>query len=171
MGYPMEPIASVMRAMVDYFAGDIRRINHFLKVYAFDKVIGELEELPDDTQTILELAALTHDIGIKVSERKYQSAAGHYQQQEGPAEARGLLMPLGIGTQTVERVCWLIAHHHTYDNIGALDYQILVEADFLVNIYEDAMSSEAVETIEKRIFRTAAGTALLRSLYLRQQEC
>ena len=163
----MEQIANVTRAMVDYFAGDIRRINHLLKVYGLAKTIGELEGLPAETQTVLEIASLTHDIGIKVSEIKYRSAAGHYQQIEGPAEARTLLTPLGIGAQAVERVCWLIAHHHTYDDIQGADYQILVEADFLVNIHEDGMSREAAEAVEKRIFRTAAGTALLRSLYLR----
>ncbi len=163
----MEQIASVARAMVDYFAGDIQRINHFLKVYGFAKTIGELEQLPVEAQAVLEIAALTHDIGIKVSEVKYHSAAGHYQQLEGPAEARALLTPLGFRVQTVERVCWLIAHHHTYDDIRDADYQILVEADFLVNIHEDGMSREAVAEVEKRIFRTAAGTALLRNLYLR----
>mgnify|MGYP000340972515 FL=1 len=33
-----------------------------------------------------------------------------------------------------ERVAYLIGHHHTYDKIEGMDYQILVEADFLVNI-------------------------------------
>ncbi len=36
-----------------------------------------------------------------------------------------------------ERVQYLIAHHHTYGNIDEMDYQILVEADFLVNIMEE----------------------------------
>jgi uncharacterized protein len=161
----MTNTAQVARAMIDYFEGDIRRINHLLKVHGYTRVIGKLEGLDEQTLYILETAALTHDIGIKVSERKYQSAAGHYQQLEGPAEARTLLAPLSVDAQTVERVCWLIAHHHTYDNINGMDYQILVEADFLVNIDEDGMQGETIRALEKRIFRTQTGIALLRSLY------
>ena len=161
----MTSISQVAHAMIDYFQGDIRRINHLLKVHGYARVIGELEGLDGPTLYVLEIAALTHDIGIRISERKYQSASGHYQQLEGPAEASTLLSALSVDTQTVARVCWLIAHHHTYDNICEADYQILVEADFLVNIDEDGMQSEAIRTLEKRIFRTRTGIALLNSLY------
>ena len=34
----------------------------------------------------------------------------------------------------IRRVEYLVGHHHTYKDIDGLDYQILVEADFLVNI-------------------------------------
>jgi hypothetical protein len=54
-----------------------------------------------------------------------------------------LLEGLGIEAAYIDRVCWLIAHHHTYTNIKEIDYQILVEADFLVNFYEDDMSSDS----------------------------
>ena len=159
-------VAQVAKAMVTYFDGDVRRINHFLKVYGFATTIGALEGLDTQTQTTLAIAALTHDIGIKVSEQKYQSASGTYQQLEGPPEARALLAKLSIAQHTIQRVCWLIAHHHTYDAIQGLDYQILVEADFLVNIHEDALARPAIEAIAHKIFRTQTGLALLGSLYL-----
>ena len=41
------------------------------------------------------------------------------------------------GMRTRERICYLIGHHHTYDKIDGTDYQILVDADFLVNLYEE----------------------------------
>ncbi len=69
-------IAKVMKAMIGYYSGDINRINHFVKVYGYAKTIGELEGIDELTQEILEIAAITHDIGIKVSEEKYQSASG-----------------------------------------------------------------------------------------------
>ena len=61
----MNKIAHVTDAMITYYAGDVRRINHFIKVHGYAAAIGRLENLPDDTQLILEIAALTHDIGIK----------------------------------------------------------------------------------------------------------
>lgn len=159
-------ISEVMNAMIVYFEGDVPRINHFIKVYGFAKSIAELENIDKKTQEILEIAALTHDIGIKISEKKYNSSGGNYQQIEGPAEAKMLLERLNIETETVERVCWLIAHHHTYTDIKGFDYQILVEADFLVNAFEDKMSEDSLQKVRDRIFRTDAGKRFLDNMYL-----
>lgn len=155
----------VLRAMLGYYAGDPRRIGHFLKVYGFARAIGEGEGLDAETLEILEIAALTHDIGIKNSEIKYNSTAGTYQQQEGPPEARALLEGLGAAPELIDRVCWLIAHHHTYKDITGADYQILVEADFLVNAYEDEMTPDAILSALRRLFRTETGISLLKATY------
>ena len=159
-------IGDVAAAMVAYNAGDARRINHLLKVFAFAKTIGEREGLDADTQEILEIAALTHDIGIRNSERKYGNCSGAHQQEEGPPEARALLASLGAGEHIIKRVCWLIAHHHTYANIQGMDYQILIEADFLVNAYEDEMDEDAIRTVQQKLFATQTGKDLLKKLYL-----
>jgi len=156
----------VLREMIAYNAGDARRVNHLMKVYCFAKTIGEAEGLDSSTQEILEIAALTHDIGIRNCERKYGNCSGEHQQIEGPPEAEKLLRSLGAGQRQIDRVCWLIAHHHTYTNIQGLDYQILVEADFLVNAYEDNMGTDAIRSVYEKIFRTKAGVALIQSLYL-----
>ena len=160
--------ADVLLEMIRYNAGDARRVNHLIKVYGFAKVIGEREGLDARTQEILEIAALTHDIGIRNSERKYGSCSGEHQQVEGPPEARTLLEALQADEALVERVCWLIAHHHTYSNIQGLDYQILVEADFLVNAYEDEMDEDAIRTVREKIFRTKTGLELLDTLFPRR---
>jgi hypothetical protein len=154
-------IGDVIRAMISYYARDPRRINHFLKVYGFAKVIGEMESLDEQTQNILEVAALTHDIGIKVSEAKYGNCAGQHQEIEGPPVARTMLEGLGCDPSAIDRVCWLIAHHHTYNDIDGIDYQILVEADFLVNIDEDDLNGPAVDNIRQKIFRTPTGIEIL----------
>jgi hypothetical protein len=65
----------------------------------------------------------------------------------------------------IERVCWLIAHHHTYTDIQGMDYQILVEADFLVNAFEDEMDDDAIRTVRGKLFRTKTGLELLDLLY------
>ena len=161
----MNLIGKIINAMIAYYAGDVRRINHFLKVYGFAKAIGEMEGLDESTQEILEIAALTHDIGIKNSEKKYNSSAGNYQQIEGPPEAKKLLAELGIESGVIDRVCWLIAHHHTYTDIQGIDYQILVEADFLVNFYEDNVSQDSIQSIRDKIFKTLSGKMILNAIY------
>ena len=106
-----------------------------------------------------------HDIGIKVSEQKYGSSAGHYQEIEGPSEAERLLADLGYDTELISRVSYLVGHHHTYSDIDGIDYQILVEADFLVNINEDNMDAAAIKSVRERIFKTKSGMEMLDNLY------
>lgn len=161
----MSSIGQVINAMIDYFDGDMRRINHLLKVYGFAKAIGELEKLDEKRQKVLEIAALTHDIGIKNSEKKYDSNAGEYQQIEGPPEAKKILEDLGFEVSLIERVCWLIAHHHTYTDIQGIDYQILIEADFLVNAFEDHMQPDSIVSTRNKVFKTGSGVKLLNICY------
>lgn len=44
---------------------------------------------------------------------------------------------LCFSPKVAERVSYLVGHHHTYDHIDGMDYQILVEVDFLVNFNEN----------------------------------
>ena len=161
----MKKTGEIIAAMIHYYEGDPKRINHFLKVYGFAKAIGERESLPEEEQLILEIAALTHDIGIRNSEIQYHSSAGNYQQIVGPPEARKLLEENAIPNHIIERVCWLIAHHHTYSDIKGMDYQILVEADFLVNAFEDVLGEKEIRYFEEKIMRTATGKAFLDKIY------
>lgn len=49
---------------------------------------------------------------------------------------------LEVSEDETNRICYLIAHHHTYDNVEGLDYRILLEADFLVNAMEDDLDTK-----------------------------
>lgn len=100
----MNKVYKTALEMCRYMRGDVNRINHFTKVHGYAKMIGEGEELDSRTLEILEVAAYTHDIGIKLSEQKYNSSSGYYQQIEGPAEAEKLLKPLGFDDELIERV-------------------------------------------------------------------
>lgn len=150
--------------MIKYYAGDVKRINHFIKVHGFAKLIGEREQLDKKTMLILETAAYMHDIGIKQSELKYNSSAGQYQELEGPGEAEIILKKLCYDEDVIKRVCYLIGHHHTYSNIDGMDYQILVEADFIVNIFEDNI--DCTKNIRNKIFKTETGKLILDNLYM-----
>jgi len=161
----MTDVAQIITEMIDYYQNDPRRINHFLKVYSFCKTIGYGEQLDNNTQYILEIAGVVHDIGIKISEEKYNSSAGKYQELEGPAQAEMLLNKLNINRDIISRVCFLVGHHHTYGCVDGIDYQILIEADFLVNAYEDNLSNEAINNVKNKIFKTKTGLHILKQLY------
>lgn len=151
--------------MIEFYEGDPKRIQHFLKVHTLARLIGMGEELDDTTLFILEAAAYTHDIGIRPAEEKYGRCDGKLQEQEGPYYAQSLLSELGFENYMIERICYLIGHHHTYDNIEGMDYQILVEADFLVNLYEEEESRSTIRKTYDRIFVTETGKDIFCKMY------
>lgn len=157
----------ILNLMISYFGNDVRRVNHALKVYSFARNIGRLEGLDEEKQMILEIAAILHDIGIKISEKKYGSSSGKYQEMEGPAVAMELVKDLDLTEKVKKRVCYLIGHHHSYEKIDELDFQILIEADFLVNIYEDNMDLKVIQFIKDKYFNTKTGIDYIDSLYLK----
>ena len=152
-------------AMLGLYKGDSKRIQHFCKVHSYAKLIAECEKVDKETLFILEAAALTHDIGIHLCEEKYGDCSGKLQEKEGPAIAARLLGELEFDKQVSERVQYLIAHHHTYHNIDGLDYQILVEADFLVNYFEDGLDREHIKTSAEKIFKTETGKKIVKEMF------
>lgn len=157
---------NIIKEMIKYFEGDVRRINHALKVYSFADIISHSENISSQKRKILLAAAVVHDLGIKIAEDKYGSSAGKYQEQEGPAQAEKILKKFNFDDKFIERVSFLVGSHHSYNKIDGIDFQILVEADFLVNIYEDDMGKDKILKIRDNIFKTAAGIELLEDLYL-----
>ncbi len=159
-------LAAVMRAMVAYDHADAKRIQHFVKVHDLAATIGVSEKIDAETLFILETASILHDIGIHAAEAQYGHCHGKAQEELGPAEAQQLLAEVGGFTATqMKRICWLIAHHHTYEPITDIDHRILVEADFLVNAYEDHLSAEAIRTFRDKVFRTETGITLLSQMF------
>ena len=152
-------------SMIELYSNDAKRIQHFCKVHSYAKLIAETENVDKKCLFIIETAALTHDIGIHVCEEKYGNCNGKLQEKEGPAIAEKLLGELGFDRNVSERVQYLIAHHHTYGNINEMDYQILVEADFLVNIMEEGSSKEAAIKAYQNIFKTSCGKKICREMF------
>lgn len=157
-------------AMIDFDKGDPMRIQHFLKVHRFAQLIARCEYVDAHTQFITELAAVVHDIGIHPAEAKYGKSNGNYQEELGPEPARKMLQGLGVASADIDRVCFLVGHHHTYSHIDGIDYQILVEADFLVNLYEDNVSESGVDGALKHIFKTETGKRLCRLQFKEKYE-
>lgn len=152
--------------MIKYFAGDHKRINHALKVHSFAHLIAVAENIDAPTTAIIEIAAFLHDIGIKEAERKYHSSSGKYQELEGPDVAKELLAPFSLEEDTLNRILYLIGNHHSYSKIDGIDFQILVESDFIVNIYEDELDESALQVIKTKYFKTSQGIDLINAMFL-----
>lgn len=158
-------ISELLEKMIAFSNGNIHDINHLIKVWTYAKTIGELERLNTETQYILETAAITHDIACPLCREKYGSTDGKYQEQEGAKLVRKFLSDTGLSSLQIERVAYLVGHHHTLDQIEGMDYQILVEADYIVNAEENSYTEQNIHNFCTRFFRTNAGKNLLQSIF------
>jgi hypothetical protein len=160
-------VERVRVSMVKYFGADRKRIEHAFRVAGFAERI--LEKEPGNPETVL-VTALLHDIGIKEAERKYGSAAGHLQEQEGPPVARDILERLGYSESFVAEVCGIIASHHSPGEIYTANFRVIWDADWLVNLEEVAALGDRAKlaTMIEKIFLSRTGTALAREIYLDQ---
>jgi len=160
---------AVMREMEAYFGTDLRRIGHARKVTGYAERLLESE---GGDRTVIIAAAVLHDIGIPLAEQKYGSALGKYQEVEGPPVARDILTRLGFPAGQIDEVCQIIAHHHSPGKITTLNFGILYDADWLVNLKDeyDIRDRVKLETIIGRVFLTASGKRLAREIYLGTSE-
>lgn len=156
--------------MITYSNGNKHDIAHFLKVYAYARMIGKMEKLEENQQKTLEIAAVIHDIACPVCREKYGNTNGANQEKESPVLVESFLKDTDLDQKMKERIKFLVSHHHTYTGVDGLDYRILLEADFLVNADEGQMSQEAIETARERVFETATGKKLLTEIYKLPEE-
>jgi len=159
-------IAKLTEKMIDFSKGNQHDITHFLAVWAFAKTIGNLEGLDEETQFILEAAALIHDIACPLCREKYGNTNGKMQEKEGEILARNFLSAADFTSPQIDRITYLVGHHHTFKDVDGLDYQILLEADYLQNAIENNYSKENAENFLERICKTDAGKKLIKSILL-----
>jgi hypothetical protein len=154
-------ISEIMEKMIAFSDGYIHDIDHLIRVWSYAKTIGELEGLDLETQFILEVAAITHDIACPLCREKYGNTNGKYQEKEGAVMVRDFLANTGMTEEQIGRAAFLVGHHHTFSEIDGLDYQILVEADYIANASENGYSPANVKNFITRIMKTESGKRLL----------
>jgi HD superfamily phosphohydrolase YqeK len=144
--------------MKRYFKTDFRRIGHATRVARYAERIGKKEA---GNMAVILCAAYLHDIGIPESERKYQSDAPKYQEQEGPPIARGILVKLGAKERLIEEVCDMIGHHHHPGPEESLNFKVLYDADLIANLEEQhkekPMDPERVQKVIQDSLLTESG--------------
>lgn len=161
----MQTIAEIMEKMISFSKGNIHDIDHFVRVWNYARTIGALEGLDADTQYILEVAAIVHDIACPLCREKYGNTNGKRQEEEGAPMAAEFLKDSGMSAEQIERVGYLVGHHHTFADIDGVDYQILVEADYIANATENGYSLNNVRNFAGKVFKTEAGLRLLKAIF------
>ena len=157
-------IAQILSKMIAASNGNMHDIDHLLRVWAYARTIGELEGLDTETQYLLEVAAITHDIACPLCREKYGNTNGKYQEQEGAVLVRSFLADTGMTEAQIARVAYLVGHHHTLRNIHGPDYLILIEADYIANASENGYSKQSVMHFMDTVMKTASGKHLATSV-------
>ena len=158
-------VSEAIRKMIERCDGNQYDINHFLKVWAYSKLIGELEGVSEDTLLTVQYAAIVHDIACPGLREQFDGRAPYEKQEmlgEPLAEA---FYGDSIPAEMLERVKYLVAHHHTYTGNDGIDHQILFEADFLTNAGEKEKHQKRARDMAEHVFRTAAGMSLLKDIF------
>lgn len=154
-------VSEIMEKMIAFSDGNIHDIDHLIRVWTYARTIGELEGLDTDTQFILEVAAITHDIACPLCREKYGNTNGKHQEEEGASMVKEFLADAGLDDGQIDRVSYLVGHHHTFSDIDGLDYQILVEADYIANASENGYSRANINNFMDKIMKTDSGKRLL----------
>lgn len=152
--------------MKRYFKTDFKRIGHATKVARHAERIGKMEA---GNLAVILCAAYLHDIGIPEAERKYDSTAARYQEQEGPPIAREILDKLGAKEVLIDKVCDIIGHHHHPKEDDDVDFKVLYDADLIVNLEEQLKENpkegEKLEELIAKSFLTESGKAEARKVF------
>lgn len=156
----------LIKELEEYFGDDKKRINHARKVLHFAEVLLKKEK--GDWHIVIP-ASILHDIGIKEAEKKYGSAAGHYQEKEGPAIARDILLKLGLKKKDIEEICKIIAHHHSPGKVNTQNFKVLYDADWLVNLKDEVniKDKEKLEKVINKVFLTDTARELAKKTYVK----
>ena len=158
-------ISQIIEKMIAFSDGNIHDIDHFIRVWTYARTIGELENLDRETQFVLEVAAITHDIACPLCRVKYGNTNGKYQEEEGIPMVKEFLSDIGIAEEVIDRVAFLVGHHHTFSGIDGIDYQILIEADYIANATENGYRQENIVNFMQKIMKTEGGKQILKAIY------
>ena len=152
--------------MKRYFKTDFKRIGHATKVARYAERIGKMEA---GNLAVILCAAYLHDIGILEAERKHNSTAGRYQEQEGPPIARDILEKLGAKDALIDEVCDIVGHHHHPREDETVNFKVLYDADLIVNLEEaqkeTSKTSDELEAVIEKAFLTESGKAEARKAF------
>ncbi len=153
----------LLKDVLLYENGHIRRTKHILMVHSLTKSIGSEEGLTLEQQQIVQSAAILHDIAIKKCKRKYNDASIEKQKLECIPVAKKFLKACNYVPSYTEKILNLIYHHHDYGAYKGIEHQVLIEADLIVNCLENRNHKEKAADVAIH-FHTRTGKELLHKL-------
>ena len=158
-------LSKLLCVMMEYYS-QVRFSEHSVKCYTYASSIGSGEGLRSSDMLILSAAAILHDVGIPRALEIHGSSKGGFQEKEGAFLVPGLLEKAEMDSGITGRVSWLVGHHHTHELAESdLLLQILMEADYLVNLAEKKSPAEEIRKVSDEFFKTATGKEYIKALF------
>lgn len=150
--------------MVRVFGDDVKRINHAMSVLWHAQRIRAAE---GGDELVVDAAATLHDIGIHEAEKKYGSAAGKYQEIEGPPIASRILESLDITGERAEHICCIVGNHHSARDIDSIEFSCIWDADWITNIPEEFrnMDRQKLASFIDKVLRTQTGREIAKAIH------
>ena len=117
-----ERTARIAEKMIEYDCGDIRRIEHFIKVYGYASAIGRLEGLNPRKLETLEIAAICEDCPVSAVRPDVVHFCGRCPDtMPGTLPAKWLLKEL-VGPQIIRPLCGQV---HPVPGLGLVAAAVL----------------------------------------------
>jgi len=130
---PKKKRGRVAIEMTRYFKQDFRRVGHAIRAVRYAE---QIEREEGGNFVVILCAAYLHGIGIKEAERKHDSTATKYQEEEGAPIARKILNRLGAKEELIDEVCDIVGHHHQPKEKDTVHYKSLYDAALITNLEE-----------------------------------
>ena len=155
----------IIKKMIIYFGYNNNHINHTYRVLDYSEEISDIEKGNPD---IVISSAILHDIGIPNCKKKYKSTEGQLQEIEGPPVAREILESLSINEEIIKEVCEIVGCHHSPGEIETMNFKIMWDADWLVNLPDiyDIKDKRKLAKIINKTFMTKSGLEKAKEIYL-----
>lgn len=158
-------IDNLIMEMKKVFGDDQKRVTHALNVLNYAEQIQKIE---GGDPMIIKAAAVLHDIGIHQAENKYGSSAGKFQEIEGPPIAEKILIESRFPTNAIDHICKIIGNHHSAKDIDTIEFRIVWDADWLVNIPDEFqnVNRDKLQRIINKVFKTKHGRKKAYALFI-----
>lgn len=163
-------VQQTMKRMIDYYAAcDSTQIAHTLCVHEYTRMLAMRERYDERKRGLLEIAALLHDIGCPSAKWKYGDSLPIHQQQEGMCIAADWFAsdPSWLDTQEAQWVVDVVGAHHNAVQAEVLGFEVLYEADLIVNLFEGYYPVDYADVYYHKMVRTKSGKQLFRQLFAR----
>jgi HD domain len=150
--------AELLSELASHFGEDERRIEHAMMVLGHAEAL--LARVPNADPVVVVAAAITHDFGIVEAERRHGKSTGTLQEKYGPDLVAPVLRRVGLGDEKVGEVCDIIASHHSPPLQPSVNFNLLYESDWLVNIHDFPVilaDRKRLESFIVKNFHTDAG--------------
>lgn len=143
-------------------------IDHALNVLENAEIIMNGEDIKGRERYLISVTTILHDIGMINAKKKYGLTFGHYQEKEGPAVAKELLVGENLSDDEVERICYIIGNHHSPNKVKGIDFQIQWEADLIEALkkLDKENIQDKLEKIISKNFKTKSGFELARKILI-----